>query len=108
VDIETGESKSLRDEPGGGLLTGQVVSGVKAARARSAALAWNVGRPVSMLMAAVVAGIERERAVRRKPEALSTDATRAGGPARRSAGINRHGGGDGRALRRRSSDPRRP
>jgi hypothetical protein len=52
VDIETGESKSLRDEPGGGLLTGQVVSGVKAARARSAALAWNVGRPVSMLMAA--------------------------------------------------------
>lgn len=53
MDIETGESKSLRDEPGGGLLTGQVVSGVKAARAWSAALAWNVGRPVSMLMAAV-------------------------------------------------------
>jgi hypothetical protein len=26
----------------------------------------------------------------------------------RSAGINRHGGGDGRALRRRGSDPRRP
>jgi hypothetical protein len=52
VDIETGEFKSLRDEPGGGLLTGQVVSGVKAARARSAALARNVGRPVSMLMAA--------------------------------------------------------
>jgi len=25
-----------------------------------------------------------------------------------SAGINRHGGGDGRALRRRASDPRRP
>ena len=25
-----------------------------------------------------------------------------------SAGINRHGGGDGRALRRRTSDPRRP
>ena len=24
------------------------------------------------------------------------------------AGINRHGGGDGKALRRRSSDPRRP
>ena len=30
------------------------------------------------------------------------------GRSRRSAGINRHGGGDGRALRRRSSDPRRP
>jgi len=29
-------------------------------------------------------------------------------PARGCAGINRHGGGDGRALRRRSSDPRRP
>ncbi len=27
---------------------------------------------------------------------------------RESAGINRHGGGDGRALRRRASDPRRP
>ncbi len=73
MDIETGEFKSLRDEPGGGLLTGQVVSGVKAARARSAALAWNVGRPVPMLMSAVLVGIERERAVRRKPEALSTE-----------------------------------
>ena len=52
MDIETGEFKSLRDELGGGLLTGQVVSGVKAARARSAALAWNVGRPVPMLMSA--------------------------------------------------------
>src|SRR5664279_2547398 len=41
-------------------------------------------------------------------EVPSTDAALAGGPARRSAGINRHGGGDGRALRRRSSDPRRP
>ncbi len=31
---------------------------------------------------------------------------RAGGPARRCAGINRHGGGDERALHRRGSDPR--
>jgi hypothetical protein len=96
VDIETGESKSLRDEPGGCLLTGQAVSGVKAARAWSAALAWNVGRPVSMLMAACVAGIERERAERRKPKALSTDAARAGGPARSSGealviGVERRG-----------------
>lgn len=51
-DIKTGEFKSLRDGPGGCLVTGQVVSGVKAARARSAALAWNVGRPVSILISA--------------------------------------------------------
>jgi hypothetical protein len=70
VDIETGEYKSLRDEPGGCLLTGQAVSGVKAARAWSAALAWNVGRPVSRLMAAYVVGIERERAGRRKPKGV--------------------------------------
>src|SRR5690242_10417191 len=44
VDIETGEFKSLRDKPGGCPLTGQAVSGVKAARARSAAPARNVGR----------------------------------------------------------------
>src|SRR3954447_2122463 len=45
-DIETGEVKSLRDEPGGCPLIGQVVSGVKVARARSAAPARNVGRRV--------------------------------------------------------------
>jgi hypothetical protein len=44
----------------------------------------------------------------RNREGQSTDAGHRGGPVRRSAGINRHGGGDGRALRRRSSDPRRP
>ena len=43
-DIRTGEFKSLRDEPGGCPLIGQAVSGVKAARARSAAPARNVGR----------------------------------------------------------------
>jgi hypothetical protein len=31
VDIETGEAKSLRDEPGGCPLIGQVVSGMQAA-----------------------------------------------------------------------------
>ena len=36
----------------------------------------------------------------------STDAGHRDGPACRSAGINRHGGGDGRALHRRDSDPR--
>ena len=30
-DIETGDSNDLRDEPGGGPLTGQAVSGVKTA-----------------------------------------------------------------------------
>jgi hypothetical protein len=45
---------SSRDGPGGCLLTGQVVSGVQAARARSAALAWNVGRPVSIRLWLVV------------------------------------------------------
>ena len=61
VDIETGESKSPGQAPGGCLLTGQAVSGVKAARAWSAALAWNVGRPVSMLMAACVWPVWRTR-----------------------------------------------
>jgi hypothetical protein len=42
--IETGETKSLRDEPGGCPFIGQVVSGMKAARARTAAPARNVGR----------------------------------------------------------------
>ena len=45
-DIRTGEFKSLRDEPGGCPLIGQAVSGVKAARAWSAASAGNVGRRV--------------------------------------------------------------
>jgi hypothetical protein len=45
-DIETGVSKRSQDKPGGCPLTGQAVSGVQAARAWSAALAWNVGRRV--------------------------------------------------------------
>jgi len=55
-DIETGEIKSLRDEPGGCPLTGQAMSGVKAARARSAAPARNVGRRVPILPARVLCG----------------------------------------------------
>ena len=47
-DIETGVSGCPRDEPGGSPLTGQVVSGMKATRAWSAAAAWNVGRPVAI------------------------------------------------------------
>jgi hypothetical protein len=44
-DIETGVSGCPRDEPGGCPLIGQVVSGMKATRAWSAAAAGNVGRP---------------------------------------------------------------
>src|SRR5260221_11236939 len=54
---------------------------MKAARARSAAFAWNAGRRVLILRLAV-AGCERERAGQLKLEALSTVAAPAGGPAR--------------------------
>src|SRR5215213_1440748 len=47
-DIETGAVKRARDEPGGCPPIGQVVSGVEAARVRSAASAWNVGRRMSI------------------------------------------------------------
>ncbi len=60
-DIETGEIKSLRDEPGGCPLIGQAVSGVKVARARSAAPARNVGRRVPTLLVRVVIGPGRVR-----------------------------------------------
>jgi len=48
-DIETGVSYGSRDEPGGCPLTGQVVSGMEATRARSAASAWNGRRPDATL-----------------------------------------------------------
>ncbi len=44
-DIETGVSGCPRDKSGGCPLTGQVVSGMKATRAWSAAAVRNVGRP---------------------------------------------------------------
>ena len=86
ADIRTGSVKWVRDEPGGSLLTGQVVSGMEAARVRSAAFAWNVGRrmPTPPPGRRKAPGGKRERAVRRKPEALSTVAASAGGPARSS------------------------
>ncbi len=46
-----GPPSSPRDEPGGCPPIGQVMSGMKAARARSAASAWNVGRRVATLSA---------------------------------------------------------
>jgi hypothetical protein len=59
---------------------------MKAARARSAAFAWNAGRQVLILRLAG-AGRERERAGQRKLEALSTVAASAGGPARSSGEV---------------------
>ena len=61
--IETGASQRFRDEPGGCPFIGQVVSGMKAARAQTAAPARNVGRPVPILLAlTAVGGVgERER-----------------------------------------------
>jgi hypothetical protein len=67
-DIETGAVKGRRDEPGGCPPIGQAVSGMEAARVRSAASARNVGRRVPIVPACtrVHAG-EREHAARRKP-----------------------------------------
>ena len=48
-DIKTEVCALLRDEPGGHPLIGQAVSGVKAARAWSAATTRNVGKRVSKL-----------------------------------------------------------
>ena len=49
ADIRTGSVKWVRDEPGGSPFTGQAVSGMEAARVRSAASAWNVGRQMPTL-----------------------------------------------------------
>jgi hypothetical protein len=65
---EPGHPISPGIEPGGCPCIGQVVPGMKAARARSAASAWNVGRQAPTLRARpLVAGGERERAERQKP-----------------------------------------
>ena len=93
-DIKTGVSGCPRDEPGGCLLTGQVVSGMKATRAWSAAAARKVGRPIPIR--------PPERVVRGRPsssrncEVLSTDAGGVGGLVRSSGealviGVERRG-----------------
>ena len=68
-DIKTGVVKWSRDEPGGCPSIGQAVSGMEAARARSAASARNVGRrvPILPLRLGWRRGGERERAERQKP-----------------------------------------
>lgn len=50
-DIKTGVSMRSRDEPGGCPLIGQVVSGIQATRARSAASVWNRRRRIRKLAA---------------------------------------------------------
>src|ERR1019366_2300483 len=83
-DIETGAYNRSRDESGGYPVTGQVVSGMEATRAWSAAAAWNVGRQAPIPPPAG-SGVVRGRAPSsRNCEVLSTDAGRAGGPARSS------------------------
>jgi hypothetical protein len=59
-DIKTGMSFVSRDEPGGCPLIGQVVSGMEATRARSAASTWNGRRPEPTLSARVVRVGDRE------------------------------------------------
>lgn len=76
-DIETGVSGCPRDEPGGSALTGQVVSGMKATRARSAAAAWNVGRPTAIRLPELV--VRGSAPSSRNCEVLSTDARWGGG-----------------------------
>jgi len=85
-DIKTGASFGLWDELGGSPLTGQVVSGVEATRAWSAAFAWNVGRRAPAQRRARLGGPVARGSVPsgRNRKGLSTVAGHAGGPARSS------------------------
>ena len=83
-----GRSAVVRDEPGECPSIGQVVSGMKVARARSAASARNLGRQV-LTLSGRGAGRQHGPARGSAPgggnrEALSTVAAPAGGPARSS------------------------
>ncbi len=88
VTSKPGRSAVVRDEPGGCPPIGQVVSGMKAARARSAASAGNLGRQASTLLdraAEGLSGLARGSAPGGgNREALSTVARPAGGPVRSS------------------------
>lgn len=67
ADIETGAVKWRRDEPGESPVIGQAVSGMEAARVRSAASAWNVGRRMPTRLPDLKrVGGERERAEQQK------------------------------------------
>ena len=68
-DIRTGAVRWLRDEPGGCPSIGQVVSGMEAARVRSAASTRNVGRRVPILPV-VHHGAQGREGVRRAAETV--------------------------------------
>jgi len=70
ADIETGATFQPRDEPGGCPLIGQVVSGMEAARAWSAASVWNVGRRVSTLLVRAGVGAGWREGARRAAETV--------------------------------------
>src|SRR6266540_5155782 len=74
-DIETGVEKLLRDEPGGSLPTGQVVSGMKVARARLRLLC-GTWEPVAWTRRLVGLAVSREREIPKQQtcKGLRTDA----------------------------------
>ena len=84
-DIETGVEKLLRDEPGGSLPTGQVVSGMKVARARLRFLC-GTWEPVASTRRLVGLAVSREREIPKQQtcKGLRTDAGHRGGPPRSS------------------------
>jgi len=98
----TGVDKMLRDEPGGSLLTGQVVSGMKVARARFGLRCgtWEPVAPRPPMASGAVFGLRLLRG-KREPEqqklrGLSSDAGHRGGPTRSSGegpvmGLERRG-----------------
>src|SRR6266487_1197055 len=101
-DIETGDALEPRDEPGGCLSTGQVVSGVEVARAWSGLLCgtWEPVAPTERPASGAALGL-RSVVYGRSPssgncEGLSTGAGHRGGPSRSSGegpvmGLERRG-----------------
>jgi hypothetical protein len=68
--IRTGAYAEFRDKPGGCPFTGQAVSGVKVARAWSAASAWNVGKRVPITRRRAWKGAGRQEGARRAAETV--------------------------------------
>ena len=69
--IETGVSMQSRDESGRNPFTGQVVSGIQATRARSAAFVWN-GRRRTRILSRWIGWREGVSQAARNREGLST------------------------------------
>jgi hypothetical protein len=70
--VETGVDKVPRDEPGGGLLTGQAVSGMKVARARFGLRCGTREPVVPRPRAASGAVLAHGRSWKRDPQAAET------------------------------------